>query len=55
MSDIKTVAVLAKIRDCHLKECDLDCEHCELNFTNEEFYNAIHDAIDALLERGEQN
>lgn len=54
MSDIKAVTVLAKIRDCHSKECNLDCEHCELNYSEEEFFDAMTTGIDACLERGKE-
>lgn len=55
MSDLKTVAILSKVRDCRLKsDCNFKCQECPHDHTNEEFVEAIKTAIDACLERGKE-
>lgn len=55
MSDITTVAILSKVRDCRLKaDCDFKCQDCPHDHTNEEFTQAISNAIQACLERGRE-
>ena len=54
MTDKEAVVVLAKVRDCRTKECDYNCENCELDYTTEEVVKAVNVAIGACLERGKE-